>query len=154
LSLYFCDSSALVKRYVAETGSAWVESIADPAVGNEIFLAATSELEITSAVIRRSRSGSISATDATHCLAQFRQDIANDYQVLEITPSLLAHPVRLIETHALRASDAIQLATVLALQAQRTAASLSSPILNSADQELNLAAVAEGLAVEDPNTHP
>jgi hypothetical protein len=36
--VYFFDSSAVVKRYVAELGSPWVIQILDPAQGNRVYL--------------------------------------------------------------------------------------------------------------------
>jgi hypothetical protein len=35
----------LVKRYAEETGSAWVESLTDPRVGNRIYVAAITHVE-------------------------------------------------------------------------------------------------------------
>lgn len=37
--VYFFDSSAIVKRYLIETGTVWVNGITDLAAGNKIFLA-------------------------------------------------------------------------------------------------------------------
>ena len=154
MALYFFDTSALVKRYVNETGSAWVESIADPALGNEVFVARITELEFTSAVVRRAKGGSVASTTATSVLAQFRQDCANEYQIIELVPALVSAAIRLIETHALRANDGIQLAAILALHAERRSASLLAATLVSSDDELNAAATAEGLTVENPIAHP
>jgi len=69
-------------------------------------------------------------------------------------PLLLTTATLLAETHALRAYDAVQLAAVAELHAQRTAAGLPAVTLVGADQELNTAATALGLLVEDPNSHP
>jgi predicted nucleic acid-binding protein len=40
LSAYFLDSSAVVKRYVAEAGTAWVSELCAPSSGNELYAAA------------------------------------------------------------------------------------------------------------------
>ena len=34
MAVYFLDSSAVVKRYVQETGTAWIKTIADLAAGH------------------------------------------------------------------------------------------------------------------------
>lgn len=65
MAVYFIDSSALVKRYISETGSAWVVGLFDPALNNEVFIAAITGVEIIAAITRRSRGGSISVMDAT-----------------------------------------------------------------------------------------
>lgn len=54
----------------------------------------------------------------------------------------------------IRAYDAVQFAGAMELNQARVAAALSPIILVSADLELNSAARAEGLVVEDPNLHP
>lgn len=38
MALYFLDTSALVKRYVAESGSAWVMALCDPASGHVVVI--------------------------------------------------------------------------------------------------------------------
>ena len=39
MSLYFLDSSALVKRYVTETGSDWIRALTDPPARNPLIIA-------------------------------------------------------------------------------------------------------------------
>lgn len=60
----------------------------------------------------------------------------------------------LAQAHGLRAYDAVQLAAVLHATEQRTARGSVPLVLVSSDNELNDAARAEGLAVDDPNDHP
>ncbi len=76
MAAYFFDTSGIVKRYLKETGTAWVQSVADPVAANLIFLAGISGVEVTSAVMRRHRSGNLTAAEAASILAQFRQDRA------------------------------------------------------------------------------
>ena len=38
MSFFYFDASALVKRYLTETGSAWVNRVIDPSIGNTILL--------------------------------------------------------------------------------------------------------------------
>jgi uncharacterized protein len=40
MAVYFLDSSALMKRYISEIGSAWVVNLFDPALNNEVLIAA------------------------------------------------------------------------------------------------------------------
>jgi uncharacterized protein len=154
MAVYFIDTSGIVKRYVQETGSAWVQGVAASASGNLIYLARITAVEVASAVARRQRGGNPSVPDATSILAQFRTDLALEYRIIEITPQLLSAAMLLAETHALRAYDAVQLAAVTELHTQRTANGLPAVTLVSADQELNTAAAALGVLTEDPNFHP
>lgn len=56
MAAFFFDSSALAKRYIAETGTAWVQGIM---TGNRIFAARITLVEIVSAVTRRGRNGDL-----------------------------------------------------------------------------------------------
>ena len=49
-----CDSSSLVKRYVTETGSMWMERLTDPDAGNRLYIASITGVEIISAITRTS----------------------------------------------------------------------------------------------------
>ncbi len=148
------DASGIVKRYLTEIGSAWVQGLADPAAAHELFLTRLTRVEIVAAISRRSRGGPLPAAAAQVLLAQFRHDAAHQYTILDITPALLADAERLAETHGLRGYDAVQLAAVADLHRERLANGLSRPTLISADQELNAAATAEGIDVDDPTAHP
>jgi uncharacterized protein len=66
--------------------------------------------------------------------------LAGRYTVVEITPHLLARAVKMANTHALRAYDAVQLSAALTLNAQGLAIGLGGVVLVSSDKELNAAA--------------
>jgi hypothetical protein len=151
--VYF-DSSAIVKRYLTETGTAWVSSITDLATGNRVYLARIALVEVISAIARKVRGSGVSTTGATKAITDFRDDFANEYSVIELTPMLIESAAGYAEAHALRAYDAVQLAAALRLNAEMTSAGQAPIILISADSALNTAAVAEGLAVDSPNLHP
>ncbi len=154
MAAFFFDSSGLVKRYVRETGSMWVRSITDPAARNAIHIARITSVEVISAVSRRARTGIVSQSAASRLLADIQHDFAHQYRLSAITPRLLAHAIQLVQSHSLRGYDAVQLAAVLTVNARRRRQGLNAVTLVSADQELNAAAVVEGLTVEDPNNHP
>lgn len=52
------------------------------------YSSAIANVEIIAAITRRSRSESISITDATIARNQFKRDLQKDYQVVEITESI------------------------------------------------------------------
>jgi predicted nucleic acid-binding protein len=154
MAAFIFRASGIVKRYLMEIGSGWVQGLTDPAAAHEVFLTRITRLEIVAAVTRRGRGDPLSASAAPALLAQFRHDSAHRYTILEVTPPLLADAERLAESHGLRAYDAVQLAVAADLHRERLANGLSKPTLISADQELNAAAIAEGLDVDDPMAHP
>ena len=150
MATYFLDTSALVKRYVAEIGSTWVCELTDPSKGNEIVVAKLCGPEAISAFVRKSPT----VPNLSVLLAAFRFDFKKQYQRAALTNAVIATAMRLAESHRLRGYDAVQLATALELHKARAAAGLPPAILVSADDELNAAAIKESLVVEDPNSHP
>jgi predicted nucleic acid-binding protein len=153
VAVYFFDSSAIVKRYVKETGTGWVFGITNPAKGDSIYIARITGAEVISAITRRGRSGDISQVDMTRAKADFRNDFARQYRVLEITPALIVRAMSLAENYALRGYDAVQLAAGLETNDRCLLLAIPALTLISADRALNTAATAEGLAVDDPNAH-
>jgi uncharacterized protein len=139
--VYFFDSSALVKRYVLEAGSAWATAIADPTSGHDLYLARITAVEVISAITRRTRGGGLTAADAATALGRFRHDFGNQYQVVEVSEVLLGSAATLAERHALRAYDAVQLAAAVELQSIRVAMGSPPLVLVSSDLELNAAAI-------------
>lgn len=150
---YYFDTSGLVKRYVAEIGTAWVTGIMDPAAGNLLHVARLTGVEVVSAIARRAHSGSLSAAHAASALTHFRADFKTRFQIVGITAALVKQAMSLAETHLLRGYDGVQLAAALQVHRRCLALGLSLTLV-SADTDLNAAAVAEGLLVEDPNSHP
>jgi predicted nucleic acid-binding protein len=153
VAAYFVDSSALVKRYVQEVGTSWVRTLTHRGTAHEIYLARITAVEVTAAVARRRRARTLSAPQASSILSRFRNHLADRYIVLEMPPALLTEAMKLANAHELRAYDAVQLAAAIALKKQWLDAGIAV-VLVSADQELNAAASAEGLAVDDPTAHP
>ena len=77
---YFVDSSALVKRYVNETGSVWLSGLISPAAGNDIYIARITTVEVIVALTRRAHGGTITAADASAACLLFRNDLSHDDQ--------------------------------------------------------------------------
>ncbi|HZW32348.1 MAG TPA: type II toxin-antitoxin system VapC family toxin [Isosphaeraceae bacterium] len=148
------DSSALVKRYVQEVGTAWVRGITRYSPSTTICIARITAVEVTSAVARRRKGRTLISAKASSILHRFRQHLASRYAVVEITPALFNDAMRLANRHALRAYDAVQLAAALEIRQQRRQHGFGPVTLISADQALNDAATVEGMAVDDPNAHP
>jgi len=150
---YFFDTSALVKRHVIEAGSAWVRSVLRDKVTHDIYVARITTVEMTAAITRRRQGGHLSRPQADAMLGHFRRHLAQRYHVIELPPALFDEAMRAARKHQLRAYDAVQLAAALNLHRRLEEAGLGPLTLVSADRELNDAAQAEGLAVEDPNAH-
>mgnify|MGYP001011999097 CR=1 FL=1 len=99
MSLYFFDSSALVKRYVAETGTAWVLEITRPGTGHTLLIARITWVEMLSALARRQREGSLTAAQVDQAAQSFRYDLDMQYQVVELTQELTEVAGRLVRNY-------------------------------------------------------
>jgi predicted nucleic acid-binding protein len=153
LGIYSLDTSAVVKRYVSENGSIWINSLCDPASGNSLHIASITAVEVVSALARRHRKGDIDQAGFDTLVARFQFDLRTQYQVVEISPALIDEAMRFAEVHALRGYDAVQLAALSSVQATLRKKQLPLSTLVAADHDLLAAAIAEGFTVEDPNTH-
>ena len=151
---YYADSSALVKRHVYETGTPWIRSLCDPAVGNVIITARISVVEVLSALNRRRREARIGTTEYSQIAADFSTICAAEYQLVELTESVVERARALLESHAMRAYDAVQLASALTTRDTLLSAGLSPLTFLASDDHLLLTAQTEGLATDNPNEHP
>jgi predicted nucleic acid-binding protein len=151
---YFLDSSALVKRYVQETGTSWVRGITRRSPSTVIYIARITAVEVSCAIARRRKAKTLTPRRASSILQRFRQHLTGRYNVAQLTAALLDDATRLGVKHALRAYDAVQLAVALEVNRFHQAGGAGPVTLVSADQALNDAALAEGLAVDDPRSHP
>ena len=138
MTRYF-DASALVKRYVRESGSATVRRLLTSGTAASSRL---SEVEVSSGIIRRAREGAFTIQQRDRMLAALLRDVPA-LAMVEMTPEITADARTLLLRHPLRAGDAIQLASCLYLQRQ-----LAQPIpMVAFDGRLVQAARAEGVAV-------
>jgi len=131
----------LVKRYVREPETDFVRRLLSVGTAASSRL---SEVEISSAVVRRCRGGAISPKSRNAILSVLREDFATLYVVeFSAVISRLCHD--LLVRRSLRAGDAIQLASCIHLRDQ-----LGQPTEFVAyDRRLNEAAAAEGLEVPE-----
>lgn len=150
---YFLDTSAVVKRYVSESGTGWINDLCDPDAGNSLHIARITAVEVVAALSRRHRKGDIDRDSFDALVARFQLDFRTQYKVVEIGPALVDEAMRFAKAHSLRGYDAVQLAAFSSVHATLSKQKLPLPVLIAADQDLNAAATAEGFAIEDPNRH-
>ena len=151
---FYCDSSALVKCYRQEAGTAWMRQLTAPNSGNTIYIAQIAGVEVVAAITRQRRRGLLVPADAIAAIDAFRQDFQALYYRVALSEALIFDAMSLAEQHGLRGYDAVQLAAALQILRQRVAAGLTPQTFVSADAELNVAAAVEGFIVEDSNQHP
>jgi len=153
VAAYFLDSSALVKRYVTETGTAWVTGLLNPAARHRLYVARITGAEVVAALTRKERGKHLSPADAAAAVSSFQHDYANRLRPVEITTALIVEAMALARTRALRGYDAVQLAAALYSNRRRVSRGLVPLMLITADTDLLAAGSAEALAIDDPNRH-
>ena len=142
----YLDTSALVKLYLEEEGTARVmELTEDPDVVQMIILVITL-IESRSAVRRRQREGNVSGADADRILKQMEEEASASYHIQSLTDAVMEEAARLIDRHPLRAYDALQLAGCL-IARQNVPGTLT---FVCADTRLCEAARSEGLTTLNP----
>ena len=152
---YFLDTSALVKRHVAEPGHTWTETLCDEQSGNTIVIAEVSIVEVIATFCRMVRENPprLSITDRDILIPIFDAFVEQQYVVVEVNRAMFSRAATLCRTHFLRAYDAVQLTCALTRRDDDLAAGQPAPIFVCADNALLGAAALEGLAIENPNLH-
>ncbi|MBA3784994.1 MAG: type II toxin-antitoxin system VapC family toxin [Acidobacteria bacterium] len=153
MSAYFFDSSGLVKRYIVETGSKWVIGLLKPSANNLVFIAPMTGVEVVSAIARRRKGLTLTSPNAQKAIFRFQRDFHRRFVKNNLIPQLVEDAMQIADKYELRGYDAVQLASALEANRLRQNNSLSAITFISADNNLNSAATAEGLAVDNPNNH-
>lgn len=150
MAQHFLDSSALLKRYRREAGSQWMLDLSRRS--NRLVVARLAHVEVTSAIVRRGREPGTTSEQVGDALVTLDREIREIFEIIELEGAVISRAIDLAKAHALRAADAIQLAS--ALLSRPESPESAEFYLVSADDELNASAAAEGLQVENPNLHP
>ncbi len=154
MSRFFLDSSALVKRYLTETGSAWIHQQALPRAGNSIAVVEITRVEVAAAIAARHRaSKGITRQERDGIVSLLLNHFDQEYQIIALTPDVIGQAVALTQNHRLRGYDAIQLSAALTTNQSLLRAGLAGLTFVAADGDLLSAANQEGLEVENPNDH-
>lgn len=104
------DSSSFAKRYAQEVGTDKLDRLLESA--SELAFCIILVPEIISGLNRRLRERILSVADYRSVKKQLMDDV-RDATVLQITPSVISRSVKLFETNALRALDALHVACAL-----------------------------------------
>jgi len=147
LTLYYLDSSALVKLYIREAGTERMLALAGQTPGHQLAVLALAQVEVRSAFRRRQRAGEMGDRLTEELLAAFERHLESRFLRQVLTDTMLDFACKLLDQHRLSAFDAIQLAGYFAV---RTAAGRDTSVFVCADGELLAAAEIHGVPVIDP----
>lgn len=139
--ILFADTSALIKLYIEETGSA---AMAERARSVRLALSALAYAEVHATFARRLREALLTEDEYRELVARFEHDWQGVI-VVALRPALLGRIPRLVKEHPLRGADAVHLASALTLQEAGLETAFAV-----ADGRLAEAAAKEGLAPFNP----
>ena len=142
MKFYFLDTSALVKRYHSEKGTAEIDEIFSEE-DKAIVISSICITEMVSAMNRKKEDKTISKDDLDAALSRFFQDAIKEFLILELDDGHIKDSVALVLKHGLRTLDALQLAVAVGLKE-------TTPIFVCADKKLVSIAEKEGLKVINP----
>lgn len=154
---YYLDTSAQVKYYVSEPGTAWVRQLVDatdPDTGqrvNRLFTVSITVAEAAAAFATIARIGRISGRIRDRTFNRYMKTVSAYFHLLPVTEHLIDLAARLTQQHPLKGYDAVQVAAALCLQ---QALGPERPLTFVAgDKNVIAAAQAEGLAIDSPFWH-
>lgn len=153
--VHFLDTSALVKLYVREVGSAKVSTLVATAqtnpAGHRVCVSRIAFPETTSAVVRKRNRGSISPLKERQIQTRIFSEFTGPrlpFEVVEASHALAGWAALLVMQHRIRGMDAIHLASALYVRLRLEPG--AQLVFVSADAALNRAARAENLSTVDP----
>lgn len=153
MNAYYLDASALVKYYLLESGSQWINELLEHSLFDRFFGIELITVEIMSAINRAQREKRIGQALKEKLTNRVWADARTKPEIIRVHSSIVDRAIQLTLTHPLRAYDAVHLSAALELRLTLTQAGLPAPIFVSADENLLAAARAEGLAAENPGAH-
>ena len=109
----FLDTSAFAKRYVAEPGSDKVVALCQKA--DSLVVSVICLPELISTLSRLVREKKLAKADYPRLKGDVIADLA-DVDICQITSDIVASVVSLLESHPLRAMDALHVASALAVK--------------------------------------
>jgi predicted nucleic acid-binding protein len=105
--MLYLDSSALVKRYVHEHGSAAVASRFES--GEKLYTSVLSFAEVHAAIGRKYRVGELRVDERDKLVDEFQADWLFSLSILELTTHTMSALPGLCQKYSLKASNAIHL---------------------------------------------
>jgi predicted nucleic acid-binding protein len=148
------DPSALVKRYVLEVGTTWVRSVTGASATDSVIITEVSLAEVAAALAAKQRApGGLTIAQRDRALGLFLQDIAQRFLIFPTNRRVIDLAVDLTQQYRLRGYDAVQLAAALVTEQDFLIQGQLPPTFVSADNDLLIAAQAEGLVTDNPLNH-
>ena len=134
MTFAYFDTSALIKRYVREKGSARVVSLLRR---HDLLSSAITPVEVMSALCRRKRNGELSDEDFAVTLSRVQGERTR-WELVELGPTVLSRAEEIVQGIVpMRSSEAIHVASLVTFQA---ASGTRIPFVTGDDRQREAAA--------------
>jgi predicted nucleic acid-binding protein len=154
MSIFYFDTSAIVKRYVVETGTDWIMTLTNPDNSHLSVIAEITLAETAAAIAAKHRAvAGITRQERDETIQLFLQHCNTDYHLIPTHRIIIERAIQLTQNHRLRGYDAVQLATALITNEKLIIGRLPPLVFVTADNDLIDAAQSEGLSTDNPNWH-
>lgn len=148
MSVYYIDTSALVKKYRTERGTEVVAELFLSRADSDVLLTSyLTILEFASVAARVLRGRHITKRGYQVIMGNLSRDIEEVIQLHSVTDDVVSEAINLCVDHALRAADAVHLATALSV---KDAFPGETIYFVASDARLNAVCDEIGLVVLDP----
>ncbi len=153
MPLYYVDTSAVIKYYLPEAGSDWINALFS---SESVTISHLAVAEFASVLARRTREGNLALQHRDNIFALFLEDTPR-YAVLALTRRIVNEAAGLLLTGSssvrLRALDAIHLATARWSFARARRRGIATGSFVTADRRLIEAAAWAGLPTMNPEDY-
>lgn len=150
---YYIETSALVKRYRTESGSAVIKELFTHLRQEEALTTSHfTSLEVEAAAARALKARTMTTEAYGMMLWSYAQDMERWFTLLPVSSTLITEAADVTKAYALRAADAVHLATALRLQRGLSV----RLVFVTSDLELITACHSAGMSVLNPvaeNSH-
>lgn len=148
MHIYYLDTSATVKRYLAdEDGADFMEVLFDNSMpGETLCFSSFGILEFQAAVRRQTRAIHL----IEEAMRKFDKDMSEMYTIVPLNDGIVYQALAIVESYRLRAGDAVHLATALSVAAN---ADGEQVFMVSSDAELLTASESAGIGALDPQAN-
>ena len=150
---FYLDASAMAKRYVVEQGTFVVNHLFRRVARDDMMCLTLGTIEVISVFVRKKNASAVPDTAFHQAMTDFRSEIidAANFMKIPATDPLVNAAASLVAKHALNATDAVILRSVLDLVATLHTTG-DALVLVTSDQRLLRAAQEEGVLTFDPTS--
>ena len=114
MPLYYLDTSALLKRYKTEKGTPVIDALFSSRKPGEVFVTSHfTSVEVESVAARALKGRVLTAEACGVLLRLYAEDLNEQTIVMPVSTALLSEAAKAAQRNALRAGDAVHLASAL-----------------------------------------